>query len=79
MISAVQKDIETRFKEQFENGLLNVSVAYTFDKALGDDFKKEIEEALPNVKVEWIDPLSLSVSCHIGPNAIAVAISTICK
>ena len=76
MISAIKKDIETRFSEQEQKGHLNVSVAYTFDKTLGEDFKKEIEIALPNVKVIWVDPLSLSVSCHIGPNAIAVALSS---
>jgi len=28
---------------------------------------------LPNVKFRFVDPLSLSVSCHIGAGALAVA------
>ena len=77
MIAAVKKDIETRFSEQFKNNKLNISVAYTFDKALGEEFKQEIQSALPNVNITWVNPLSLSISCHIGPNAVAVAISSI--
>ena len=60
-----------------KKGLVNVSVAYTFDKNLADEFKQEIEQEIENVKVLWTDPLSLSVSCHIGPNAVAVAISSV--
>ena len=77
MINAVKKDLETRFAEQLKNGKVNVSVAYTYNKDLGEEFKKEIETALPNIKITWIDHLSLSVSCHIGPNALAVAIASI--
>ena len=79
MISAIKKDIETRFAEQFAKGNLNISVAYTYDKALAMEFKEEIENAIPNAKITWIDPLSLSVSCHIGPNALAVALSSVCE
>ncbi len=77
MINAVKKDLETRFAEQLKNGKVNVSVAYTYNKDLGEEFKKEIETALPNIKITWVDHLSLSVSCHIGPNALAVAIASI--
>ena len=37
----------------------------------------KVEQEIPNIKINWIDPLSLSVSCHIGPNALAVAISSV--
>jgi DegV family protein with EDD domain len=77
MISAIKKDIETRFKKDFEEGKLNISIAYTFDKQPALEFKDEIESAISNCKITWIDPLALSVSCHIGPNALAVAISTV--
>ena len=76
MISAVKNDIEKRFFNQFESGNLNISVAYTFDKNEALIFKQELESAIPNCKITWVDPLSLSVSCHIGPNALAVAISS---
>ena len=79
MISAIKKDMETRFAEQVKKGLLNVSVAYTYNKQIAEEFKEEIEQAIPNIKITWIDPLSLSVSCHIGPNSLAVALSSICE
>ena len=79
MITAVKKDLETRFADLHKKGLVNISVAYTYDKSLADEFKQEIEQEIKNVKVLWTDPLSLSVSCHIGPNAVAVAISSVYK
>ena len=38
-------------------------------------FRKELETEFPGHRVDFVDPLSLSVSCHIGPGALAVAIS----
>ena len=77
MIEAIKKDIANRFSKEFESGLLNISVAYTFNKENALQFKDEIEAAIPNAKITWIDPLALSISCHIGPNSVAVALSTI--
>jgi len=37
-------------------------------------FKAEVEEAFPGMDVVMA-PLSLSVSCHIGPGALAIACS----
>ena len=37
--------------------------------------RKELETEFPGHRVDFVDPLSLSVSCHIGPGALAVAIS----
>ena len=37
-------------------------------------WEKEVQEAFPNFKV-MPDALSLSVSCHIGPGALAIACS----
>ena len=42
-----------------------------------EEFRDEIEQEIENVKISWIDTLSLSVSCHIGPNAVAVGIASI--
>ena len=65
MISAVKKDIATRFEKQFSEGKLNISIAYTLDKNVAEEFKNELENEIPNCKVIWINPLALSVSCHI--------------
>ena len=39
-----------------------------------EEFKKEVQEAFPNHEIT-MNPLSLSVACHIGPGAIAIACS----
>lgn len=75
MIEAAKHDLETRFKELYEKGEMRLAVAYTncIDKA--NDFAQEIKNAIPNVDIISIDPLSLSVSCHIGSGALAVAVA----
>lgn len=75
MIDQIVKEITTRFKTQLENGNLKVAIAYTYDQAKAEIFKAEVEQALQpyHLQVEYLDPLSLSVSCHIGENALALA------
>lgn len=75
MIDAVKDDIKKRFKTLESEGKLTLAIAHTenYDEAL--KFKAEIESEIPNISVGFIDPLSLSVSCHIGPGALAIACS----
>ena len=40
-------------------------------------FKAEAEAAFPGYSVEYVDPLSLSVSCHIGDGSLAIAATRI--
>lgn len=67
-------------KEVYDNDLSNVEVyvAYTKDIEKALDFKYQIEQEL-GVKVVCVDPLSLSVSTHIGPGALALASAKIIK
>lgn len=74
MIAKVRADIEGRFKAQYDEGTMTVSVAHTQNFAEADKFKAEIQKEFPNLKFRWVDPLSLSVSCHIGPGALAVTL-----
>lgn len=74
MLKAIRSDFEKRFSEEE----MEIDIAYTYDKAEADKFKEEILEEYPNAKV-YMDPLSLSVSCHIGPGALAVALSNVPK
>lgn len=73
MINAVKKDIETRFKDLRSEGKLVLAVAHTENFAEAEIFKNEIAEQFPDLEITTIDPLSLSVSCHIGPGALAMA------
>ena len=73
MIEAVKKDFETKFKDEYSAGKMTLQVAHTQNLDAAMKFKAEIEEAFPNVEFTFVDSLSLSVSCHIGPGALAVA------
>ncbi len=75
MIEQIIKDMTTRFKDLYEQNRLKILMAYTYDKDKIENFRREADKALSkyNLKVEKIDPLSLSVSCHIGEGAIAIA------
>ncbi len=71
VIQKLKSDLETKFKTEYEQGKMVLSVAYTDKREEGLIFKQEIEQAFPDIKVVLVNPLSLSVSCHIGPGAIA--------
>ena len=72
MIGAVKHDLETRFAPLRAAGEMTLSIAHTDSAAEAELFKKELETAFPDLPVVYVDPLSLSVSCHIGPGALAV-------
>lgn len=70
MINAVKKDIENRFGGDHTKCIL--MVAHTQNDEGAKQFAKEITEVFPGHEIV-IHPLSLSVSCHIGPGALAIA------
>lgn len=72
MVGAVKHDLETRFAPLRAAGEMTLSIAHTDIAAEAELFKKELETAFPDLSVVYVDPLSLSVSCHIGPGALAV-------
>ena len=76
MITAVRKDIETRFADVAAAGQLAMDVAYTgnYEEAL--EWKSELSAAFPGYDIHMA-PLSLSVACHIGRGALAVGLSKI--
>lgn len=71
MKEAITKDIKERFGDDYHN--VHICVAYTYDEAPALELKKELEELYPGENI-ICDPLSLSVSCHIGPHSLAIAI-----
>lgn len=73
MIDAMKKDFAERFNDA-EGKNMYLEVAYTYDLDAAEVFKAEVEEAFPGMDVV-MKPLSLSVSCHIGPGALAIACS----
>lgn len=75
MINAIKHDFETRFKDLVAAGKMTLAIAHTENLEEAEKFKAEIAETFPNVEITFVDPLSLSVSCHIGPGALAVGCS----
>ncbi|MBO7218483.1 MAG: DegV family protein, partial [Clostridia bacterium] len=73
MVSAIKKDLETRFSEFVENDEMKLWVvhSHSLDNAL--KYKEEVQKAFPNIEVLGPLELSLSVACHIGPGALALA------
>ena len=73
MINAIKSDIENRFGGM-EAGDFWIAGAYTKNLDAALEWKKEVEQAFPGHEM-YMDPLSLSVGCHIGPGALAVTVT----
>lgn len=73
MLDAMKRDIETRFADGSDQPVY-LAVAYTYDLESANAFKAEVQAQFPGYDIV-VNPLSLSVSCHIGPGALAVASS----
>lgn len=72
MIESTIDDIKTRFPDAYEEGRYHMFVAYTYDRNVAEEFAREVKAAIKCDDL-YIDCLSLSVSCHIGPGALALA------
>lgn len=72
MISAIKKDIENRFGGMTEDKHIWLEIAHTANEEAAEAYKNEILEQFPGYDIH-MDPLSLSVACHIGPGALAFA------
>ena len=76
MIDAIKNDIEKRFGGLGARGVY-LDIAHTNNYEEAEDFKAEVEAAFPGYQVGFVDALSLSVSCHIGDGALALAATKI--
>ncbi len=74
MIEAIRNDLKERFHDP-EGKDMWIHAAYTKNLEAAEEWKQELMAAFPGHEIV-MDPLSLSVSCHIGPGALAV---TCCK
>ena len=73
MIDAMRNDFDHRFNDP-EGKNIYLEMAYTHNLEDAEAFKKEVEAEFPGMEIV-LNPLSLSVSCHIGPGALAIACS----
>lgn len=74
MIEAIRSDLTNRFADFVKKGEMRIFVAHTANDAEAEIFAEELKAAFPDIPFLYINPLSLSVSCHIGPGALAVAV-----
>lgn len=72
MINAVKKELEERFPDGNYGDHAYLQAAYTKDEEAAKQWAEELQEEFPGMEFQ-MDPLSLSVACHIGAGAIAVA------
>lgn len=73
MIDAIVTDLHEKLGNPSTDDV-TVALAHTNNYEAALEFKREVEEAV-GMPVKWVDPLSLSVSCHIGPGALAVGVT----
>lgn len=72
MINAVKADIEKRFGGMTQDRHIWLQIAHTANREEAESYREEVLEHFPGYDVH-IDALSLSVACHIGPGALALA------
>ena len=71
MIDALKKDVEDVFDGNAQE--VHFDIAHTRNEKEAMAVKALIEENFPGCEVSIIDPLSLSIACHIGEGAVGVA------
>lgn len=72
MINQIESDIINRFEGSKSGKGVNLHIAYTYNYENAEVFEQEVRERFPDASL-YVDKLSLSVSCHIGPGALALA------
>lgn len=73
MLDAMEKDIT----ERFAGHKVHLLAAYTCTAEEAAGWKAQIGQRFPDIPLEMLDPLSLSVSCHIGKGSMAIACSRV--
>ncbi len=71
MISAVKEDIKNRFDD--DPSIVEIAIAHTDNEEEAIKFREEVLEIWPDREIV-INPLSLSVACHIGPGSLAITV-----
>ena len=77
MTDQICKELESRFSQALNDKRIVISMAYTNCLERANEFKAEVNKAIEkyDLKVEYMDPLPISIACHIGSGALAVTIS----
>lgn len=73
MLEAIRKDLDTRFAKY--QGMMHIDVAYSGNPEEAALLLEEIKAEFPGYDDIVVNPLSLSVACHIGYGALAIALA----
>ncbi len=73
MINAIKNDM-AKLIGCDDASQYNISVAYSNNVEDADKFAEELKAVFPDNDI-FVTPLSLSVSCHIGPLSLAIAVT----
>lgn len=74
VIDAILQTIARDFPDCRGPEDLHLAAAFTGEAESAQEWLSELEEAFPGYPIH-MDPLSLSVACHIGPGARAVTVT----
>ncbi len=74
MLEAMKADFETRFASMKER--MALYVVHTDSPQQAEEFAEEVRAAFPGAEVE-ITTLPLSIACHIGAGALAIATAVV--
>lgn len=74
MIEAMKHDLETTFREYYENGEIYLMAATSADEQTTQEWVEEIKAAFPGMEV-MCDYLTLGISCHTGEGALGIGCS----
>lgn len=74
MMDAIKNDMANRFNDDGTQNKVWLQIAHSNNEDAAKKLKEELQEIYPDYSIH-IDPLSLSVSCHVGPGTLAIACS----
>ena len=74
MLKQLRAELEGEFAEEYKQGKMVFSIAHTAIPDEAARTKAEIEREFPDMKVLFVDNLSLSVACHTGPGALGIGL-----
>ncbi len=72
MIKSIREDLEKNYggvNPEHPNAW--IGMAHSHNEEAGKEFMEEVKKEFPGYHI-FMDPLSLSVACHIGPGSLAV-------
>jgi DegV family protein with EDD domain len=79
IFNAVKNDLNGKFKEALEKGEVILGIGHGDAYEEAEAFKKEVEVVFPGIPVEIVEPVSLSIACHTGPDMLGLGIFKVVK